>query len=97
MRIAQGLGKETIAEFVETPELEAFLREQGIDHAQGFHIGRPAPIAEPRDRRAVVSARHNDDGRPGGRPSRIGPGGCEPKGQSGSRSPIVTRLTSTAP
>jgi diguanylate cyclase (GGDEF)-like protein/PAS domain S-box-containing protein len=47
VRIARGLGKETIAEFVETPELEAFLREQGIDHAQGFHIGRPVPIAEP--------------------------------------------------
>ncbi len=55
VRIAQGLGKETIAEFVETPELEAFLRDQGIDYAQGFHIGRPAPIAEPRDQRAAVA------------------------------------------
>jgi diguanylate cyclase (GGDEF)-like protein/PAS domain S-box-containing protein len=47
VRIAQGLGKETIAEFVETAELEAFLREQGVDHAQGFHVGRPMPIAAP--------------------------------------------------
>ena len=54
VRIAQGLGKETIAEFVETPELEAFLREQGIDYAQGFHIGRPAPIVEPRAHQRVV-------------------------------------------
>ena len=46
VRIAQGLGKETIAEFVETAELEAFLRAQGIDHAQGHHVGQPAPISE---------------------------------------------------
>jgi diguanylate cyclase (GGDEF)-like protein/PAS domain S-box-containing protein len=44
VRIARGLGKETIAECVESADLEAFLREQGIDHAQGFHIGRPAPL-----------------------------------------------------
>ena len=55
MRIARGLGKETIAEFVETAELEAFLRAQGIDYAQGFHIGRPVSISEPRWReRALV-------------------------------------------
>ncbi len=54
VRIARGLGKETIAEFVESAELEAFLREQGIDHAQGFHIGRPVPIAEPRWREEAV-------------------------------------------
>jgi len=47
VRIARGLGKETIAEFVETAELEAFLRSQGIDHVQGFHIGRPVPVGEP--------------------------------------------------
>jgi diguanylate cyclase (GGDEF)-like protein/PAS domain S-box-containing protein len=47
VRIARGLGKETIAEFVESAELEDFLREQGIDHVQGFHIGRPVAIAEP--------------------------------------------------
>jgi EAL domain-containing protein (putative c-di-GMP-specific phosphodiesterase class I) len=56
VRIARGLGKETIAEFVETPELEAFLRAQGIDHAQGFHVGRPMPIAEPRWREDAVVA-----------------------------------------
>ena len=45
VRIARGLGKETIAEFVESAELEEFLRSQGIDYAQGFHVGRPVPIA----------------------------------------------------
>ena len=53
--IARGLGKETIAECVESAALEQFLRAQGIDHAQGFHIGRPAPIAErPAHGRAAV-------------------------------------------
>jgi EAL domain-containing protein (putative c-di-GMP-specific phosphodiesterase class I) len=23
-----------------------FLRSQGVDYAQGFHVGRPAPLAE---------------------------------------------------
>ena len=46
VRIARGLGKETIAEFVSTPELEAFVRDQGVDYAQGFEVGRPVPIAE---------------------------------------------------
>jgi len=44
VRIARGLGKETIAEFVSDPQLERFLRSQGVDHAQGFHIGRPMPV-----------------------------------------------------
>jgi diguanylate cyclase (GGDEF)-like protein/PAS domain S-box-containing protein len=44
--IAQGLGKQTVAEFVGDGELVAFLRAQGVDYAQGFHIGRPRPVAE---------------------------------------------------
>jgi diguanylate cyclase (GGDEF)-like protein/PAS domain S-box-containing protein len=44
--IARGVGKETIAEFVTDPETRRFLRRQGVDHAQGFDIGRPAPVAE---------------------------------------------------
>jgi diguanylate cyclase len=36
----------TIAEFVEdAPTLEA-VRAMGVDLAQGFHIGRPMPVAE---------------------------------------------------
>jgi diguanylate cyclase (GGDEF)-like protein/PAS domain S-box-containing protein len=42
--IAQGLGKETVAEFAADAELVEFLRSQGVDHAQGFHIGRPEPL-----------------------------------------------------
>ncbi len=46
VRIARGLGKETIAEFVSDPQLEAFVRSQGVDHAQGFHVGRPVPVSQ---------------------------------------------------
>ena len=45
VRIARGLGKQTIAEFVSSPELETFMREQGVDYAQGFEVGKPVPIA----------------------------------------------------
>jgi diguanylate cyclase (GGDEF)-like protein/PAS domain S-box-containing protein len=44
--IAQGLGKETVAEFAADAELVQFLRSQGVDYAQGFHIGRPLPLPE---------------------------------------------------
>jgi diguanylate cyclase (GGDEF)-like protein/PAS domain S-box-containing protein len=46
VRIAKGLGKETIAEFVgDQPTLE-LLRRSGVDHAQGYHVGRPVPISD---------------------------------------------------
>jgi diguanylate cyclase (GGDEF)-like protein/PAS domain S-box-containing protein len=42
--IAHTLGKETIAEGVENAEVLQTLRELGVDYAQGFYIGSPAPI-----------------------------------------------------
>ncbi len=42
--VARTLGKTTIAEFVETAEDFEALRTLGIDFAQGYYIGRPAPI-----------------------------------------------------
>ncbi len=44
--IARGLGKKTIAEFVEEPSTVDLLRELGVDMAQGFHLGKPVAIAE---------------------------------------------------
>ena len=43
--LAQGFGLQTIAEGVEDEATLELLREFGVDHAQGFHLGRPAPLA----------------------------------------------------
>jgi diguanylate cyclase (GGDEF)-like protein/PAS domain S-box-containing protein len=44
--IARGLGKRTVAEMVgDQPTLE-LLAGLGVDHAQGYHIGKPAPLAK---------------------------------------------------
>jgi diguanylate cyclase (GGDEF)-like protein len=42
--VAKGLGKTTVAEFVENAETLALLRAFGVDYAQGYFIGRPSPI-----------------------------------------------------
>jgi EAL domain-containing protein (putative c-di-GMP-specific phosphodiesterase class I) len=42
--IARQFGLVTVAEGVETPEALHLLRSIGVDHAQGWHIGRPAPL-----------------------------------------------------
>jgi diguanylate cyclase (GGDEF)-like protein/PAS domain S-box-containing protein len=44
--IARGLGKQTIAEYVGDEETIEMLRAYGVDYAQGFHVGRPAPLAQ---------------------------------------------------
>ncbi|MGH2969006.1 MAG: putative bifunctional diguanylate cyclase/phosphodiesterase [Solirubrobacteraceae bacterium] len=44
--IARGLGKRTVAEMVGDQATMDLLAEMGIDHAQGYHIGRPAPLAK---------------------------------------------------
>ncbi|MDX6603604.1 MAG: hypothetical protein QOF23_113 [Solirubrobacterales bacterium] len=46
VEIARGLGKTTIAEFVEDADTERMLRDFGVDMAQGFHLGRPVDSAE---------------------------------------------------
>ena len=43
--IARGLGVRTIAEHVECGETIVLLRGCEIDYAQGFHVGRPMPLA----------------------------------------------------
>ena len=42
--LAQGFGRQTVAEGVENEATLALLQELGVDYAQGFAIGRPAPI-----------------------------------------------------
>jgi diguanylate cyclase (GGDEF)-like protein len=46
VRIARVTGRETVAEWVETPELAARMRELGLDYAQGYAYSRPQPIDE---------------------------------------------------
>ncbi len=44
--MAHALGKEVVAEGVETEEQMQFLREHGCDIAQGFYLARPMPVAQ---------------------------------------------------
>jgi diguanylate cyclase (GGDEF)-like protein/PAS domain S-box-containing protein len=42
--IARGLGTQTVAEFVGDDETVVLLRDLGVDYAQGYHLGMPAPV-----------------------------------------------------
>ncbi|HEY5977860.1 MAG TPA: EAL domain-containing protein [Solirubrobacterales bacterium] len=46
VQIARGLGKTTIAEFVQDDATTEMLREFGVDMAQGYHLGEPIDIDE---------------------------------------------------
>jgi len=46
VEIARGLGAKTIAEFVGDEPSLLRLHELGVDYGQGYHLGRPAPVAE---------------------------------------------------
>jgi len=50
VQIARGLGKSTIAEFVQDDDTARLLLEYGVDMAQGFHLGRPVDVSELRRR-----------------------------------------------
>ena len=41
--VAKGMGKKTVAEFVENKETLGLLHKFGIDYAQGYYIGKPKP------------------------------------------------------
>jgi diguanylate cyclase (GGDEF)-like protein/PAS domain S-box-containing protein len=42
--LARGMGKRAIAEYVNDDATIEFLRAAGVDYAQGFHLGEPAPV-----------------------------------------------------
>ena len=46
--IARGLGKATIAEYVEGEDTAKLLMELGVDYGQGYHHGHPGPIGPER-------------------------------------------------
>jgi EAL domain-containing protein (putative c-di-GMP-specific phosphodiesterase class I) len=43
-QLAQALGVETIAEFVENEYVFEALKEIGVNYGQGYYFGKPAPI-----------------------------------------------------
>lgn len=62
VNLAQAFGLKTIAEGVEDDETLKLLGDEGVDFAQGFYLGRPAPIQAMRGgymtrERAVACAR----------------------------------------
>jgi len=46
VHVAKVMGRSTIAEFVENDEILPALREIGVDYAQGYAVGKPAPFKE---------------------------------------------------
>jgi EAL domain-containing protein (putative c-di-GMP-specific phosphodiesterase class I) len=50
IRIAESFGLRVIGEGVEDAATLELLRELGVDYAQGFHLGRPAPVGSASDR-----------------------------------------------
>lgn len=54
VHLARSFGLQTVAEGVEDADCLALLRELGVDYAQGYHLGRPAPLvgAVPQHREA---------------------------------------------
>jgi diguanylate cyclase (GGDEF)-like protein/PAS domain S-box-containing protein len=49
VQVCSRIGVKTIAEFVEDQQTMDILRELGVDFAQGYHLGRPAPVSELRN------------------------------------------------
>ena len=45
VEVARGLEMKTIAEWVGDDASKRLLRDFGVDYAQGFHIGKPVPVA----------------------------------------------------
>ena len=50
VEVAKGLDIRTVAEFVGDDETIDLLRLHQVDYAQGFHVGRPGPLADLRCR-----------------------------------------------
>ena len=46
VRIARGLGKETIAEFVTNEKTCRIVQQLGVDYAQGNHVGEPLSLEQ---------------------------------------------------
>ncbi len=56
VQLCRDLKVRTVAEMVETPEIEEIVRAVGVDFAQGWLYGRPSDRPEPAFERKPVSA-----------------------------------------
>jgi EAL domain-containing protein (putative c-di-GMP-specific phosphodiesterase class I) len=56
--VAAGTGTRTVGVFVSDETTVTMLRQQGVDYAQGYAVGRPRPIADvwPGEERAALPA-----------------------------------------
>jgi len=45
-QLARGMSLSTVAEYVETDEIQHRVAALGVDYAQGFAVGRPVPLVE---------------------------------------------------
>ena len=46
VRVAKGMQKKTVAEFVGDQATVTLLEELGVDYGQGYHLGRPVPAEQ---------------------------------------------------
>jgi EAL domain-containing protein (putative c-di-GMP-specific phosphodiesterase class I) len=44
--LARAVGRRTVAELVPDADSWSCCAEDGVDIAQGFHLGRPQPVSE---------------------------------------------------
>ncbi len=49
IRLVRNRGHKILIEGLETPDHVALMHELGIEHGQGFYLGRPAPVADFKD------------------------------------------------
>ena len=54
VEVIQALGRKIVAEFVENEEILQFLVDNGVDYAQGFHLGKPIPAQKIVDSGALL-------------------------------------------
>jgi EAL domain-containing protein (putative c-di-GMP-specific phosphodiesterase class I) len=62
--LANALGVRTVAEGVEDQATAERLRAMGVDFLQGYHFGRPAPVAQVARRYSSVNAPHSSPAAP---------------------------------
>jgi EAL domain-containing protein (putative c-di-GMP-specific phosphodiesterase class I) len=59
LQVAHGLGKEVVAEGVETPAQAAFLRAHGCEFLQGYLFARPMPAEALEQEHSVARAQRS--------------------------------------